>query len=100
MTHKIDFLKIITGRCKFMKLLGALLYSCKFVHLFILEFMVHVLPALQYTLKITFDGRFECIGRMPCACFKLILLNKLDTAIENVGRCLPARSIFIIILNT
>ena len=47
------------------------MYSCKFVHLFILEFLVHVPLALSYTHMIPFVGRFKCIGRMSCACFKL-----------------------------
>ena len=31
---------------------------------------IHV-PSLSYTHRITFVGRFKCIGRMSCACFKL-----------------------------
>ena len=45
------FFKITIGSCKFMQLPGAFLYSCNFVHLFTLKFLV-VPPALSYTHRI------------------------------------------------
>ena len=45
------------------------LYSCKFVHLFILEFLMPVLTASSYTHRLTFVGRFKCLA----ACHVLVL---------------------------
>ena len=71
MSEIIDFSKIAIGSFKLMQLLGAFSYSCKYVHLFTMIFLV-VLPALSYTHRITFVGRFKCIGRMACSLSKTV----------------------------
>ena len=65
-----------------MQLQVAFLYSYKFVHLFILELLVHVLPALSYTHRITFFSRFKCNDRLSCVCLSYI---EADRAIANMN---------------